>query len=80
MEYPNLYYSTKGSHEFVEQYEAEYISNSIAGFTTSQKTRPLIIAKLEEEFKLKINQDNINNFGSVKGIVKEIELCKNTIP
>ena len=39
-----------------------------------------IIAKLEEEFKLKINQDNINNFGSVKSIVKEIELCKNTIP
>ena len=38
-----------------------------------------IIDKLEEEFKLKINQDNINNFGSVKSIVKEIELCKNTI-
>ena len=34
-----------------------------------------IIARLEEKFKLKINQDNINNFGSVKGIVKEIELC-----
>ena len=38
-----------------------------------------IIARLEEKFKLKINQDNINNFGSVKSIVKEIELCKNTI-
>ena len=34
-----------------------------------------IIARLEEKFKLKINQDNINNFGSVKDIVKEIELC-----
>jgi|TARA_Y100000294_G_scaffold11781_1_gene10796 acyl carrier protein len=34
-----------------------------------------IIAMLEEKFKLKINQDNINNFGSVQGIVKEIELC-----
>ena len=34
-----------------------------------------IIARLEEKFKLKINQDNINNLGSVKGIIKEIELC-----
>jgi len=46
--YPNLYYSTKGTHQYVEQYEAEQISNSIPGFTTSQKTRPLIVAKLEE--------------------------------
>jgi hypothetical protein len=46
--YPNIYYSTKGSHEFVEHYEADYVSNSVAGFTTSQKTRPLVIAKLEE--------------------------------
>jgi hypothetical protein len=46
--YPNVYYSTKGTHEFVEHYEADYISNSVAGFTTSQKTRPVIIAKLEE--------------------------------
>jgi hypothetical protein len=46
--YPNIYYSTKGTHEFVEHYQADYISNSVAGFTTSQKTRPLIIAKLEE--------------------------------
>ena len=34
-----------------------------------------IIARLEEKFKLKVNQDNINNLGSVKGIIKEIELC-----
>ena len=46
--YPNLYYSTKGTHEFVDQYEAQNISNSIPGFTTSQKTRPLIVSKLEE--------------------------------
>ena len=46
--YPNLYYSTKGTHQYVEQYEAEQISNSVPGFTTSQKTRPLIVAKLEE--------------------------------
>jgi hypothetical protein len=46
--YPNLYYSTKGTHEYVEQYRAENDSSFIPGFTTSQKTRPLIIAKLEE--------------------------------
>jgi len=46
--YPNIYYSTKGTHEFIEQYEAENISNSVPGFTTSQKTRPLIVAKMEE--------------------------------
>jgi len=46
--YPNLYYSTKGTHEYIEQYEAQNVSNSVPGFTTSQKTRPLIVAKLEE--------------------------------
>jgi hypothetical protein len=46
--YPNLYYSIKGSHEYIEQYRAEGVSNSVPGFTTSQKTRPLIVAKLEE--------------------------------
>ena len=35
-----------------------------------------IIARLEEKFKLKINQDNINNFGSFKNIIREIGLCK----
>ena len=46
--YPNLYHSIKGTHEYVEQYRAESLSNSVPGFTTSQKTRPLIVAKLEE--------------------------------
>jgi len=46
--YPNLYHSTKGTHQYLEQYEAEQVSNSVPGFTTSQKTRPLIVAKLEE--------------------------------
>ena len=46
--YPNLYYSVKGTHEHIEQFEAENVSNSVPGFTTSQKTRPLIVSKLEE--------------------------------
>ena len=52
--YSNLYYSTKGTHEYVDQYQAEQISNSIPGFTTSQKTRPLIVAKLEEFIRNKL--------------------------
>ncbi len=48
MGYNNIYYSTKTSHEYVEQASAEYMNNVVPGFTTSMKTRPLIIAKLEE--------------------------------
>ena len=46
LEYPNIYFSIKSTHEYVEQYQAEALSNSVPGFTTSSKTRPLIIAKL----------------------------------
>jgi len=53
-EYPNLYYSAKGSHDFVEQYEAEGATNVVPGFTTSTKTRPLIVAKFEEFVRNKI--------------------------
>ena len=52
--YPNIYYSKKVSHEHVESYQADYISGVIPGFTTSQKTRPLIVAKLEEFIRNKL--------------------------
>ena len=52
--YPNLYYSIKSTHEYVEQYQAEVMSNAVAGFTTSSKTRPLVIAKLEEFIRNKL--------------------------
>ena len=48
MKYPNLYHSIKSTHEFVEEYQAEQMSNAVAGFSTTSKTRPLIVAKLEE--------------------------------
>jgi len=48
LKYPNIYYSIKSTHEFIEEYRAENMSNAVAGFTNSQKTRPLIIAKMEE--------------------------------
>jgi len=46
--YSNIYYSTKGSHEYLDSYAARSASNAVPGFTTSMKTRPLIVAKLEE--------------------------------
>ena len=46
--YPNLYYSIKSTHEFVEAVQGETMDRAVAGFTTSTKTRPLIVAKLEE--------------------------------
>jgi hypothetical protein len=46
--YPNIYYSTKGSGDYVDQVTAEGTLNTVPGFTTSHKSRPLIIAKLEE--------------------------------
>ena len=54
LEYSNLYYSVKSTHEYVSQLEAEVMSNSVPGFTTSQKTRPLIVAKLEEFIRNKL--------------------------
>tara|TARA_B100001123_G_scaffold74689_5_gene84280 strand:+ start:835 stop:2418 length:1584 start_codon:yes stop_codon:yes gene_type:complete len=52
--YPNLYHSIKSTHEYIEQHQAEIRTNSVAGFTTTMKTRPLIIAKLEEFIRNKL--------------------------
>ena len=52
--YPNLYYSIKSTHEFVEAIQAESMDRAVAGFTTSIKTRPLIVAKLEEFIRNKM--------------------------
>ena len=52
--YPNLYYSIKSTHEYIEQHQAEVRSSAVAGFTTSVKTRPLIVAKLEEFIRNKL--------------------------
>lgn len=47
--YPSIYYSKKSTHEFVNEYEVDTNSNSIVpGFTMSSKTRPLVVAKMEE--------------------------------
>lgn len=54
LNYPNLYYSIKATHEYVDQLQAETRSGTVAGFTNSSKTRPLIISKLEEFIRNKI--------------------------
>jgi len=54
LEYSNIYYSIKGTHEFVESYRGQHDSSAIMGFTTSTKTRPLIVAKLEEFIRNKL--------------------------
>ena len=48
MNYPNIYYSTKGDHKFVPQYLAKNAENVVAGWTTSRTTRESIFYKLEE--------------------------------
>ena len=52
--YSNIYYSLKGSHDFIDPALAGMRRDSIPGFTTSTKTRPLIIAKLEEFVRNKL--------------------------
>ena len=52
--YSNLYYSIKSTHEFVEAYEGQVNDRAVPGFTTSTKTRPLIVAKLEEFVRNKL--------------------------
>ena len=52
--YPNLYYSLKSTHEYIEQHLGENRTGAIAGFSTTSKTRPLIVAKLEEFIRNKL--------------------------
>jgi len=54
MEYSNIYYSVKSTHEYLDQVQALGNTSAIPGFTTSGKTRPLIIAKLEEFVRNKL--------------------------
>jgi hypothetical protein len=58
--YSNLYYSSKGDHRYVDPVSAQWQSNVIPGFTTSSKTRPLIVAKMEEFMRNKLIRINSN--------------------
>ena len=52
--YPKIYYSIKSTHEFIDSVVAEGNNRAVMGFTTSTKTRPLIVAKLEEYVRNKL--------------------------
>ena len=54
LDYQNIYYSIKSTHEYVDQYLGEQQSNAVPGFTMSLKTRPIIISKLEEFVRNKL--------------------------
>jgi len=56
--YNNLYHCTKGSNEFVDPVTAQWQTNVIPGFTTSIKTRPLVISKMEEFMRNKLIKIN----------------------
>ncbi len=54
LKYPKIYHSVKGTHKYISEAEAEFRPNTIGGFTTSLKTRPLILAKFEEYVRRKV--------------------------
>ena len=54
LRYPNIYHSVKSTHEYIDQLQAESRSGTVAGFTTSGKTRPLVVAKFEEFIRNKL--------------------------
>jgi hypothetical protein len=67
--YPNIYYSRKSTHEQVDSYLAES-SGVVPGFSTTMKTRPLIIAKMEEFIRNKlINIKSRRLFNEMKTFV-----------
>tara|TARA_R110002020_G_scaffold179938_1_gene373700 strand:+ start:5732 stop:7318 length:1587 start_codon:yes stop_codon:yes gene_type:complete len=58
--YPSIYHSRKGDHTYVDSMTAQWQSNVVPGFTTSSKTRPLIVAKMEEFMRNKLIKINSN--------------------
>ena len=53
LDYKNLYYSIKSTHEYVDEVSAQALGG-VPGFTMSMKTRPLVIAKFEEFVRNKL--------------------------
>lgn len=63
LDYSNIYYSIRSTHEYVDQATAEAIGG-VAGFTMSMKTRPLVIAKFEEFVRNKLITINSNRLAN----------------
>jgi len=56
--YPNVYYSAKSTHEYIEPVVGEHSNNAVAGFSMTRNTRPLVFAKMEEFVRNDIVQIN----------------------
>ena len=52
--YPNLYYSYKSSHDYVDPVTGQHANNAVPGFSMTTKTRPLVMAKMEELVRNKL--------------------------
>lgn len=52
--YPNIFYSYKSSHEYADPVTAETQSGTVIGFSMTTKTRPLVVAKMEEFVRNKL--------------------------
>jgi hypothetical protein len=69
LEYKNLYYSVKSTHEYVDELTAQAVGG-IPGFTMSMKTRPLVITKFEEFVRNKlININSLRLANEIKTFV-----------
>ena len=69
-EYPEIYFSIKSTHEYVDQLMAETINSAVPGFTTSKNTRPLIVAKMEEYIRNKlINIKSVRLYNELKTFI-----------
>lgn len=61
-QYPNLFFQTKKG-DFVSTYEADMYENVLGGITTTTKSRPLMIANLEQAIRqgrFKINSTRLH--------------------
>ena len=69
MGHPNLYHSKKVTHEYIENAYDE-MPGIVPGFSNTTKTRPLIIAKLEEFIRNKaININSLRLYNEFKTFV-----------
>lgn len=72
--YPNILYMKKGTEDIIDAVDAEFDDSCIAGFTTTSRTRPIIISKFDEvirnkELILKSERiyDEMRHFAWIKG-------------
>ena len=64
MGHSNLYWSDRSTHEQIDGLIAEEQTGTVCGFTNSVKTRPLILAKLEEFIRNKVIKINSNRLAN----------------